>query len=442
MRTSIQTAHITNVGRVREKNEDSVYAALTTLPLAKEMGIEALLLVADGVGGHSYGQEASQQAVITVQELFHDEEFLRGSGSVQDALTRAVQTANERVFRLAGKETLQKPGSTMTLVALNASTITISHVGDSRAYLVTRDGWQQLTQDDSYVAEAVRSGQMTEEEAKVSPLRNRISKCLGQKPEISPSESDHAWMPGDIVYLCSDGLSEYVEGSGAAIVFYEQRNLQHACEELVRLANEGGGHDNISVAAAKNALNRVSHASPTRSFEAPVKRGYRWFLPVAGALLFLIAAALAASITTWILNSSKRAKRDEKVGFSLSKGQPFLDVAKVEGELSNLIVIIEAPGYELTCEQEVGAKGALRSHESGSKWTYTTMDRAAFKDLKNGEAFIIFSDTEKHEKRLRFNDFRTSYPFHLKEEGKYSLSFKHSRRNLVKLMSFEVKRRL
>jgi protein phosphatase len=134
-----------------------------------------------------------------------------------------------------------------------AEPLWVAHVGDSRAYLASQDGFVRLTQDHSLVAQMVKAGEITPEEARTHPLRNVISRCLGTDKTVQPEIQSLAWAPGDTLIMCSDGLTGMLEdGEIEAVLRSAGDDLEAACRTLISLANERGGKDNISVILARN----------------------------------------------------------------------------------------------------------------------------------------------------------------------------------------------
>ena len=256
MEPVIQIGAVTDVGQVREHNEDSVLAH--RFPLGHPWGLSALLLVADGVGGRDAGEVASRLGLETLWRWFGEPCLpppVSGAGMprpsmITAALHTAIQDANAAVRSAAGQG--GSPASTLTVCLIRPGEVFIGHVGDSRAYLITGKEIIQLTDDDSLVADAVRRGQMTPEEARHSPYRNQILKALGVEDSIAASVHQHSLPHGAALLVCSDGLSEYVDSDELREVFFRYSVPQDACVDLVRLANVRGGHDNISVAVLYN----------------------------------------------------------------------------------------------------------------------------------------------------------------------------------------------
>ena len=207
---------VTDVGRVRENNEDSYALLMTpyTIP-----GVDLLLAVADGMGGHQAGEVASGHVTRRLQQLFSagEEKTLAGAQNLELLLARTVETLNKELAELsASRPELRGMGTTATVAAVGGSRISIAHVGDSRAYLVRDGAIQALTQDHSWVAEEVRAGRLSPQEAASHPWRNIVTRALGTSVSVEVDTEIVALEPGDLVLLCSDGLHGVV--SDAEIV--------------------------------------------------------------------------------------------------------------------------------------------------------------------------------------------------------------------------------
>lgn len=228
-RAKLAYAALTDVGRVRAHNEDSVLAQ------------PPLFVVADGLGGHEAGEVASAIAVETLR----DHAPRRADGK---SLARAVRAANREVIR-AAREGVGRAGmgTTMTAVIVEGTRLAVAHVGDSRAYLLHAKHLERLTEDHSMVADMIRRGQLTETAARYHPNRSVITRALGSDPNMVADSFEVDAAPGDRLLLCSDGLTSMLEDAAIEGVLGEYRDPSVAAEMLVQAANEAGGHDNISV---------------------------------------------------------------------------------------------------------------------------------------------------------------------------------------------------
>ncbi|MEX2254604.1 MAG: Stp1/IreP family PP2C-type Ser/Thr phosphatase [Acidimicrobiia bacterium] len=219
----------TDVGRVRDHNEDG-YLVDDTL---------GLIAVADGMGGHRGGEVASAAALDALRIAF-------GAGATIDG---AVATANEIVHEQSlADRNLRGMGTTLTAGALGIDgTLTLGHVGDSRAYLVRDGELARITTDHSLVEELIRAGELTEEEAERDPRRSRITRALGLEPSVTVDLESVDLRDGDRLLLCSDGLTTMVREDEIAALVVDEDDPEEVARRLVDTANEHGGVDNITV---------------------------------------------------------------------------------------------------------------------------------------------------------------------------------------------------
>jgi serine/threonine protein phosphatase PrpC len=222
---------VSHPGRRRRHNED----AYVVQP--------PLFAVADGMGGAKAGEVASGLAAAAVQESANDGE--RGEAHV----AALIEEANRRVFRRAKEDReASGMGTTMTVALVEDDKVAIGHVGDSRAYLIRDGRLEQLTDDHSLVAELVRSGKLTPEEAETHPQRSVITRALGTEADVDVDTFSVQGAPGDLFLLCSDGLTTMVDDETILEAVERHRpNLQAAAKSLITAANRGGGEDNITV---------------------------------------------------------------------------------------------------------------------------------------------------------------------------------------------------
>lgn len=223
----IEAGVATDIGQVREGNEDSY---LVEPPL---------FAVADGMGGHRGGEVASQLALETLEARFR---------ASTGTLAEQVRAANEAVFaRSAADRKVSGMGTTLTAVQVRGDGAHLVHVGDSRAYLLRAGSLRQLTQDHTLVQRMVQAGEITAEEADVHPHRNVLTRSLGTDPEVVVDEQDVGLLEGDRLLLCSDGLTSMVTEGQIQAILEATPPAQEAADRLVRAANNAGGVDNITV---------------------------------------------------------------------------------------------------------------------------------------------------------------------------------------------------
>jgi PPM family protein phosphatase len=235
-----------DAGRVRLNNEDRAAAA-------PEIN---LYVLCDGMGGLEAGERASQLAVETVLKHCRDE--AANSTPSSEILTSAIELANERIFKSA-QEARSKSGMGSTIVAVQfyGERAIVAHVGDSRVYRLRRGDLSQLTEDHSFVAEQVRRGIITAAEAHQSQLQNVLIRALGVEPQVKVAVSEELLLEGDTFLLCSDGLTRELSDVQIAGVLEEAAHANEAAAHLVRLANEAGGEDNVTVVIIRNSKKSV-----------------------------------------------------------------------------------------------------------------------------------------------------------------------------------------
>jgi protein phosphatase len=259
----------TDVGCVREINEDSGRLLRPSDPRQLETK-GTLLVVADGMGGHSAGEVASQMAADVVSRLYYESPEEPGR-----ALARAVEEANRRINEAAAAdEAKHGMGTTCTALAICAGTAYAAHVGDSRLYMLRGGKLYQLSEDHSAVNEMVKMGIITKEQARTHEDKNVILRALGTSPEVEVSTVEPFRVrEGDQYLLCSDGLHDLVLDDEIAAVLGEAEDTHAAGERLITMAKERGGHDNITVGIIAimpegTAAAEAQDAPTTREVEA------------------------------------------------------------------------------------------------------------------------------------------------------------------------------
>ena len=223
----------THIGKIRDKNEDALFVG------------DNIYAVADGMGGHNAGEIASNIAVDFVKELLEE-----GDLPMPKRIEECFSKANNKMLKEACAEK-SGMGTTLTLAVVCDDNIIIGHIGDSRAYLVTADEIKRLTIDHSVSGELFRSGFISEAEAKVHPQRNALTRSLGDMEEIKVDLTEISLNLGEYLVLCTDGLHSKVDDSEIKDVVFAQSTPQKACDELIKLANKRGGHDNITCIIVK-----------------------------------------------------------------------------------------------------------------------------------------------------------------------------------------------
>lgn len=239
----MQTAEITDIGRVRKINEDCCAVhGNEPFPYA---------VVADGMGGHEAGEVASRMAVDIIENhLRHNLEDDMSYVQVGEVIRQAFICANNIIYTYSKNHyKVMGMGTTTTLAMIYRGNIITAHVGDSRAYKVNKDEIRQITRDHSYVQELIMRGELSPEAAKNHPKKNFITRAMGVedvvKVDITIKEYD-----GETLVLCSDGLSNFVEDKEILeYINHSASPLQQRLQELVDLANSRGGRDNITIVA-------------------------------------------------------------------------------------------------------------------------------------------------------------------------------------------------
>ncbi len=236
----IGSAGRSDTGKKRKNNEDSLLVDDRL----------ALYAVADGIGGQSGGEVASSMAVET---LLGRVQAYRAAGEqdARAALVAGFQAANSRIISSAAESReLQNMGTTMTALLVDLPRVSLAHVGDSRAYLLRNGQLEQLTDDHGLVAEQVRAGLVTPEQARHSPYRHIITRALGMGPHLDVDTRSIETRRGDVFLLCTDGLTEMV-GDNVVERILAARGSAQAAAELVDAANANGGVDNITVVVVR-----------------------------------------------------------------------------------------------------------------------------------------------------------------------------------------------
>src|SRR5437899_5009900 len=252
VRVRIVGGGVTDMGRVRTNNEDCY----------RIVAPQNLFVLSDGMGGEAHGEVASALAVETVVKHCLDADANPASlvlGEMQPGwcaktkrLSTAVHLANENIFKSAEENPERHGmGATLTAAWIDGTKLSIAHVGDSRAYLLRSGSLLQLTRDHSLVAEQVRRGILTAAEAEESNMQSVLLRALGAQAVIEVDAEEHTLFPRDVLLLCSDGLTRVVTEPEIAGVLQAEPDPVRGAEELVALANERGGPDNITVVVVR-----------------------------------------------------------------------------------------------------------------------------------------------------------------------------------------------
>lgn len=251
---SLREAALTDVGRVRDHNEDNMGVLLS----------QNLYIVADGMGGHAAGEVASQIAVDALMEFFQEppERGARGAG-----LSDAIELANLKIFQEGAQQSSKRGmGTTIVAMRIQDEQAHLAHVGDSRIYRVREDQLEQVTTDHSWFAEVMANAEHLDPEmiAHAERYKNVITRALGMNDAVEVDVSEHELEPGDLFLLCSDGLHDMISDEKILETILEHRqDLSLCCERLIEAANRAGGVDNITVVLvdADAAVERTSLGS-------------------------------------------------------------------------------------------------------------------------------------------------------------------------------------
>ena len=244
----MRTFSITDVGMVRQVNQDYVFEGERPLGILRN-----LFVVADGMGGHQAGDYASK---YTVEVLQRELEKSQGE-DIERVLVNAIKTANREIIREASKdEHLKGMGTTVVAATIMNQMMYFANVGDSRLYLINH-GIQQLTKDHSLVEEMIRIGEIKREEARNHPDKNIITRALGASEEVDIDFFDVQLEEKNRILLCSDGLSNMVADEEIQKILGDSPDIEQSGRQLVATANTNGGRDNISVILIEPFTNEV-----------------------------------------------------------------------------------------------------------------------------------------------------------------------------------------
>ena len=246
----LKTFSVTNIGRKRRMNQDYVYSS--EQPVGR---LPNLFVVADGMGGHNAGDYASRTAVETIVEKIADSP----ESDPLRIFEHAIQAANTRIRELAAAaRELEGMGTTVVAACVGEGVLYVANVGDSRLYVVNRSGIRQITRDHSWVEEMVRRGGLGRAEARNHPDKNIITRAIGAKDSVEVVFYEHRLKKGDIILMCTDGLTNMVEDGEIFRIVKSGRDIVEIAKELVEKANENGGKDNIGIVIAEPFAGEVN----------------------------------------------------------------------------------------------------------------------------------------------------------------------------------------
>lgn len=231
----------TDRGNVRNLNED---AGGIFYNAAKQ----PLMIIADGMGGHQAGDVASDMAISMIKELWEETTRFEKQESIEEWLQKTLSEVNHAIYEKATSHDLYQGMGTTVVVGVHIHDFfSIAHIGDSRCYIANQRRFQQVTEDHSLVRELVRSGQITENDAFYHPQKNVVLKALGTETTVHADIQLLDWEAEDTLLLCSDGLSDKITNDEIADWMVKNENINVIGKQLIDLANERGGEDNISL---------------------------------------------------------------------------------------------------------------------------------------------------------------------------------------------------
>lgn len=251
--TPFYASFLTDVGVVREANEDSYFVQDWHYVSQTRRVSHGIFIVADGMGGALAGEYASALATRVVSQTVNEGfERMEAQGSqeinIPEILENAIKKSNKAIYDAAKRNPqYQGMGTTVTAAVVYQGYLYVGHVGDSRGYLISKNEIEKITRDHSLVGRLLEIGQITEEEAAVHPQRNLIYRSLGAYPNVEVDLYERTFVPGNCLLLCSDGLIEHVKDSEIHQVIDQAADQWRACNQLVNMANIRGGDDNTTV---------------------------------------------------------------------------------------------------------------------------------------------------------------------------------------------------
>jgi protein phosphatase len=239
---------LSDTGMVRQLDEDGIIVLKAFSTYGPSPGQFFLLTIADGMGGHSKGEVASYLGAMTIAEQVVPKLVNREEHDFGQILLSSTKEANERILRHATEhQECEGMGTTMTSAIIEGNKTYISHIGDTRAYAISEERIKQLTKDHSQVQELVDKGMITPAEARHHPQKNVITRVVGYYAEVQPDVYNYDLEANDHLLLCCDGLVADLEDQEIAEVVLNSFTTLSACKNLVKMANDRGGKDNISI---------------------------------------------------------------------------------------------------------------------------------------------------------------------------------------------------
>lgn len=243
----MQQFFLTDKGRVRELNEDAG-------GIFKNQFNQYLAVVADGMGGHQAGDIASNLVISHIEDYWKQINMPFTTPEESESwLVDTLKKINTDIYHYSiENESLKGMGTTVVISICTPEFLTIGHIGDSRCYVLNQYGFNQVTEDHSLVNELLKCGEITKEAAAYHPQKNVLLKALGTEENIKPDIQSLNWEKGDKLLLCSDGLTNKINADELQTYLEQDHSLESIGVELVKLANQRGGEDNISLSMMSN----------------------------------------------------------------------------------------------------------------------------------------------------------------------------------------------
>lgn len=236
---------LTDRGQKRSINEDSG-------GIFFNRANQLLAIVADGMGGHQAGEVASEMATETIKEAWEDADLFTEAEEVETWLKEIITKANESIYNYSTeRKEYEGMGTTIVITVCTNDFTTIAHIGDSRCYLLNECGFTQMTEDHSLVNELVRSGEISKGDAQSHPRKNILLRALGTEQAVEADITSISWEIDDKLLLCSDGLTNELTDDELVEHLMLEESVDTIAEQLLSLANERGGEDNITLAIIK-----------------------------------------------------------------------------------------------------------------------------------------------------------------------------------------------
>lgn len=237
----MKAVFMTDRGKIRQHNEDNggIFANLAGQRLA---------IVADGMGGHRAGDVASEMAITSLKEFWEKTDEITTAEVAEHWIREHIHVVNREVFQHSQvHDECEGMGTTIVAAICTNKFTTIANIGDSRCYMLNEIGFKQITEDHSLVNELVRSGQISKEDAEHHPRKNVLTRALGTEADVTMDITTITFEEGDLLLLCSDGLSNKVSESELGVKLTEDTTLEQKATSLIELANHYGGEDNITL---------------------------------------------------------------------------------------------------------------------------------------------------------------------------------------------------